>query len=77
MKQTTLLTAILIMFGASASFAEVEDANGDGVFSMDEVKVVYPDLTEDVFAQLDQDGDGALNTDELTAGIEAGILKAG
>ena len=77
MKKTTILIAALLGFGASAAMAEVDDANGDGVYSMDEVKVAYPDLTEELFGQLDVDGDGALNPDELAAGEEAGLLKAG
>ena len=77
MKRTTILIAALLGFGAGAAMAEVADANGDGVYSMDEVKVAYPDLTEELFGQLDVDGDGALSADELAAGEEAGLLQAG
>lgn len=77
MKRTTILLAALLGLGATAALAEVEDANGDGVYSMDEVKVAYPDLTEEVFGQLDQDGDGALSPEELATGEEAGLLNAG
>ncbi len=78
MTRWKIIFATLFMgLGATAVMAEVQDANGDGVYSMDELKVTYPDLTEDVFGQLDQNGDGALDAEELAVAEEAGILKAG
>ncbi len=77
MKRTTILIAALLGLGVTAAMAEVEDANGDGVFSMDEVKVTYPDLTEEVFTTLDTNADGALDAEELAAGVSAGLLVAG
>ena len=77
MKRTTILFAGLLGLGATAAMAEVEDANGDGVFSMDEVKVAYPDVTEEIFGQLDRDGDGSLNPEELAEGENSGLLQAG
>ena len=78
MKKWKIILATLLGLGAGvAAAAEIEDANGDGVYSMDEVKVAYPDLTEELFGQLDVDGDGALSADELAAGEEAGLLQAG
>ena len=77
MKRTTILFAALLGLGATAAMAEVEDANGDGVFSMDEVKVAYPDVTEEIFGQLDRDGDGSLNPEELAEGENSGLLQAG
>lgn len=78
MKRWKIIFAALLGLGATAAMAaEVEDANGDGVYSMDEVKVAYPDLTEEVFGTLDANGDGALDADELAAGVTAGVLVAG
>ena len=77
MTRWKIILATLLGLGATVAMAEVEDANGDGVYSMDELKVTYPDLTEDVFGQLDANGDGALDVEELAAAQVAGILPAG
>ena len=77
MTRWKIILATLLGLGASAAMAEVEDANGDGVYSMDELKVTYPELTEDIFAQLDANNDGALDADEMASAQAAGILKAG
>ena len=77
MTRWNIILATLLGLGATAAMAEVEDANGDGVYSMDELKVTYPELTEDVFSQLDANNDGALDADEMAAAQAAGILKAG
>ncbi|MDA8585238.1 hypothetical protein N9L47_03110 [Rhodobacteraceae bacterium] len=77
MTQWKIILATLLGLGATAAIAEVQDTDGDGVYSMEEVKATYPDLTEDVFAQLDANGDGALDVEELAVAQSAGILKAG
>lgn len=77
MTRWNIILATLLGLGATAAMAEVEDTNGDGVYSMDEVKVTYPDLTEEVFTTLDANADGALDAEELAAGVSAGLLTAG
>lgn len=78
MKKWKIILATLLGLGAgAAAAAEIEDANGDGVYSMDEVKAAYPDLTEELFGTLDLNGDGALDAEELAAGETAGLLNAG
>ena len=75
MTRTIILIAAL--FGATTALAEVEDTDGNGTYSMEELKAAYPDLTEDTFAIVDVNGDGAVDTDELAAAENAGLLKAG
>ena len=78
MKLKLLILAILLgLGGTAATAAELVDADGDGVFSMDEVKAVYPDVTEELFVQLDVNGDGALDAEEVAAAETAGLLTAG
>jgi len=55
----------------------VQDADGDGLISFEEALATYPTLTEAVFTELDSDGDGMLNSDELAAAEAAGILTEG
>lgn len=74
-----LILATLLGLGATAAMAEtaVEDANGDGVFTMDELVVAFPTLTEDTFVIIDGNGDGAVDPEELAAADAAGLLTAG
>lgn len=76
MKYLTIAT-LLAALAATAAQAQtmVEDADGDGVYSMEELQAAYPSLTEEVFAVLDINADGAVDADELSAAVEAGVLS--
>lgn len=76
MKYLNIATVVAVV-AATAAFAQssVEDSDGDGAYSMEEVMVVYPDLTEDVYALLDTDGDGTVDAEEVAAAEEAGVLS--
>ncbi len=78
-KRMHWILAGLLGLGVStaAMAAEVEDTDGDGMYSMEELLVAYPALTEELFGTIDGNGDGAVDADELTAAIEAGVLVAG
>ena len=74
----TLLAAMVLGLGlGSTAMAAVEDADGDGVYSLEELMVAYPALTKDVFATIDSNGDGAVDEDELAMAVDAGVLVAG
>lgn len=73
MKKVILATAALGFAGAAIA-QDVADTDGDGVYSMDELMVVYPNLTDEVFVMVDANGDGAVDADELAAAQEAGTL---
>ncbi len=47
MTRTTLAIAAALL--AAPAFASVEDTNGDGMYSFEEVLVSYPALTEETF----------------------------
>ncbi len=78
-KRMQLILAGLLGLGlaGAATAADVEDADGDGVFSMEELMVAYPTLTEDLFTTIDGNGDGAIDEAELAAAVDAGVLVAG
>jgi hypothetical protein len=73
-------TAAVLAFVALPAFAQVAkmgelaDADGDGAYSMDEVKVAYPDLTELAFNEIDVDKDGKLSAEEVEAAYAANVL---
>lgn len=77
-KNRKLIYATLLGLGATAAMAaDVEDADGDGVYSMEELMVAYPSLTDELFGTIDGNGDGAVDEAELAAAVEAGVLVAG
>lgn len=77
MKTTTLtLTAILGMTAPAFAEVIVEDTDQSGGFSMAELAVAYPEMSEDLFAQIDADGSGEVSTDELIIARDVGLLGA-
>ena len=73
--KTASIALSLLLVTTPALFAQ--DANEDGMVTLDELVAAYPDVTEDAFNQADANADGALDADELAAAQEAGILPAG
>ncbi|MEO0916511.1 MAG: EF-hand domain-containing protein [Pseudomonadota bacterium] len=77
-RMTWILAGLLGLGLTTASIAaDVVDADGDGVYSMDELSAAYPGLTEELFTTMDINGDGAIDDEELTAAVDAGVLVAG
>lgn len=74
----TSLLALAAVFGLStmALAQTVTDTDGDGAFSMEELKVTYPDLTAEMFITIDTDGDELVSAEELDAAVEAGVLAS-
>ena len=79
MKYMNLILAGVFGIGATVAVAQtmVEDADGSGNYSMEELLTVYPALTDDVYAEIDTNQDGAVDAAELVAAQEAGILSTG
>jgi hypothetical protein len=78
MKRTALLLAPLAF--ASAAMAQdlpmVEDADASGNWSLVELQAVWPEMTEDSFAAVDANGDGAVDETELKAALDNAVLTA-
>ncbi|MEL6522619.1 MAG: EF-hand domain-containing protein [Pseudomonadota bacterium] len=70
-----ILTASLVTAFAAGAVTEM-DTDGDGLFSLTELQVAYPDLTAETYASLDANADGMLDADEVVAAQEAGVLPA-
>jgi len=58
-------------------WASVEDRDGDGSYSFNEMLAAYPALTEETFISIDTNGDGAVDEAELATAVETGLLPAG
>ena len=76
MTKTLTSTIALLTFAATPLLAEtmVEDTDQSGSYSMEELVVAYPDLTEALFTEIDADASGEVTEEELTAAIDAGVI---
>lgn len=76
MNSMTRITAVLGLT-ATPLLAEtmVEDTDSSGSFSMKELTVSYPELTEALFMEMDVDASGEVSPEELTAAVDAGLIE--
>ena len=77
MSRVTLaaLLATLIATTATAMSAEI-DTDGDGMASLEELQAMYPEVTEELFIEMDADEDGLINDEEMLVAIGAELLPA-
>ncbi len=81
MKKITTCATILTLSLSGAAFALSDaaaqiDANADGVLTIDELQAAYPDVTLEMFTAMDLNADGTLDTREVTAAEEAGMMPS-
>ncbi len=75
MKTTFISALILAGLTTTASFAATElDANGDGLVTLDEMNTAYPEIEASEFAAMDVNADGVLDSSEVAAAQDAGLL---
>lgn len=69
-------SARAVVLCAAPVFAAVAglDTNGDSLASFEEMIAVYPDLTEEVFGEIDTSANSFADDAELTAAVAAEIL---
>jgi len=75
MKKVTLVAALAasVAFSANAMTSEI-DRDGDGMASLSELLVSYPELTEELFREMDTDSDGLINDEEMAIAVDLGML---
>lgn len=77
MKLMTLTACAMTLLGAPVlAQTTLEDTDGNGVFSMEELQVAYPDMDVNLFIAVDTDESGEVSVDELTAAQESGLIPA-
>ena len=75
------LAALILPLGiagaalAQAALPMIEDTDGNGTWSLAELQAVWPDLTEDGFAAVDANTDGAVDPVEAQTAWDNGVLK--
>lgn len=65
---------IILLLGAAATPRTGIDLDGDGRYSLDELRSHYPALSAEAFAQIDTNGDGVVSPGEFRAGQDDGLL---
>lgn len=69
-----------LTFAAGAAFANtgtlpvVEDLDASGNFSLTELQAVWPELTDQGFAAIDANADGAVDQAELQTAFDNGVV---
>lgn len=80
MKRITVLLATVLGLGAMPALSQdasaLADTDGNGTWSAEELRVAYPDLTEEGFVSIDGNADGAVDQAELAAALADGLLPA-
>ncbi|MCX7889272.1 MAG: EF-hand domain-containing protein [Rhodobacteraceae bacterium] len=71
---TAVLTVLSLAAGAAHAQTVVTDTDGNGTWSIEEMTAAYPDMTRELFAQIDVNGDGQIDADELQAAREQGLI---
>lgn len=54
--------------------SELVDMDGNGTYSYEEMTAAYPDMTPEDFAEIDTNGDGEVDLEELASAAAAGLL---
>jgi hypothetical protein len=68
------MIAALIAAPAFALTVSDVDTDGDSLISFTEMVVMYPELTEEAFGEVDTGDDSFVDEAELTAALEAGVI---
>ncbi|WP_076451279.1 EF-hand domain-containing protein [Roseivivax lentus] len=69
------LLATLVAVSAHAMSPEI-DTDGDGKASLAELQAIFPELTEDLFREIDSDADGLVNDEEMMIAVGTEMLPA-
>ena len=77
MRRAALGAIVVAMFAAPAFALSVSDidTDGDSLASFAEMSVIYPDLTEEAFGEIDTNADSFVDQTEITAALEAGMIE--
>ncbi len=76
-KMSKLAAAFILATAGAASAQEADpaiDVNGDGFYSFPEINTLFPDVTDEVFTQIDTTRDGLLDMAEVMSAQNAGLI---
>lgn len=77
MRRVAVGAMVAALFAAPALALTVSDVDtdGDNMISFAEMAELYPDLSEETFAEVDTGGDALVDETELAAALEAGVIE--
>ena len=78
MKTLALALAAALSLALAPALADtpIPDTNGDGMISLAELRAVFPDVTDEAFADADIDSNGLLSPEELKVNQVSGDLPS-
>ena len=65
---------VAALLAAAPALAQMTDADGDGMYTLDDLLAAYPELGSETFDEIDTDGDGMLSEAEVAAAEDEGLL---
>ena len=66
----------LVAFGAAAQEVEADiDTDGDGMYSLEELQTIHPELDDETFTLADDNGDGFLDATEYEGALTDGEIN--
>ncbi|AAV95404.1 hypothetical protein KQ247_19580 [Ruegeria pomeroyi] len=75
-KLLALLGALGMALPATAWAQSSADTDGDGVLTLTEVQAANPEVDPETFVRMDANGDAVLDSEEVAAAQQAGLLPA-
>ena len=67
------LLATFVAFSAHAMSPEI-DTDGDGKASLVELQTIFPELTEELFLDIDTNADGFVDDEEMMIAVETKMI---
>ncbi len=74
MKKTAFVILPALLATPLLAETPLVDADGNGTYSYNEITAAHPEVSEDAFAEMDANGDGEIDEDELAMAKDAGML---
>lgn len=76
MKKTALIILPALLATPLLAETPLVDADGNGTYSYTEISAAHPDVSEDAFAEMDANGDGEIDQEELAMAKDAGTISS-
>ncbi len=77
MSRVSIVALLSSLFAVPAFAMPTDlDMDGDGLASLAELQTKYPEVSDDLFLEIDANADGFINEAELLAAVDAELLPS-
>ncbi|UAB91113.1 hypothetical protein I5192_18385 (plasmid) [Ruegeria sp. SCSIO 43209] len=77
MSRVSIVALLSSLFAVPAFAMPTDlDMDGDGLASLAELQTKYPEVSDDLFLEIDANSDGFINEAELLAAVDAELLPS-